>query len=509
MPASAETPESAETTATPGPPPSASADTAPAGAGATRLESDSLGELAIPADAYWGIHTARALENFPISRRPISVYPEFVRALACVKQAAARANREIGALDPERAELIDRACERIKDGALHDQFVVGVVQGGAGTSTNMNANEVITNLALELAGRPKGDYAYLNPIDHTNRSQSTNDTYPTSIKVGLLFSLGSLLAELAALRDAFGAKGEEFATVLKVGRTQLQDAVPMTLGQEFHGFATTLGEDHDRLWEASWLLNEINLGATAIGTGITAPPGYKEAVLRHLNAITGLRLQTATDLVESTSDTGAFVSFSGALKRSAVKLSKICNDLRLLSSGPQAGLGEINLPPRQAGSSIMPGKVNPVIPEAVNQVAFAIVGADMTVTMAAEGGQLQLNAFEPIIAHSLFQSITWLANSMHALRVHCVTGITANEDRLADTVARSVVVVTALTPYIGYAQAARLAHDALEQNANVADLVVASGLLSQEAVDKLFRADRLSGVVPPTSPIPVIPPPRP
>ena len=474
--------------------------------GATRMETDSLGSVQVPVEAYWGAHTARALENFAISHRPISVYGDFVRALACVKQAAARANAEIGVLDPERAELIDRACEAIKGGALHDQFVVGVVQGGAGTSTNMNANEVITNLALEYAGRPKGDYAYLDPIDHTNRAQSTNDVYPTAVKVALLFSLETLLDELTALQGSFAAKGREFASVLKVGRTQLQDAVPMTLGQEFHGFATAIGQDRDALTEAARLLGEINLGATAIGTGVNAPRGYKETVLRHLNGITGLSMWTAPDLIESTSDTGAFVSFSGALKRTAVKLSKIASDLRLLASGPQAGLGEIDLPARQAGSSIMPGKVNPVIPEAVNQVAFSIVGADLTVTMAAEAGQLQLNAFEPIIAHSLLQSILWLERAVRSLRLHCVDGITANEDRLRDTVARSVVVVTALTPYIGYAEAARLAHEALERHANVADLVVESGLLAREEVERLFAPDRLSGMEPMTAPIPVIPP---
>ncbi|WP_394280434.1 lyase family protein, partial [Microbacterium sp.] len=324
----------------------------------TRTESDSLGELEIPADAYWGIHTARALENFPISMRPISVYRDLIVALAMVKQASARANKEIGVLDAERADLIDRASQRVIDGEFHDQFVVGVVQGGAGTSTNMNANEVITNIALEMAGRGKGDYAFLSPIDHTNRSQSTNDVYPTAIKVGLGLDLRTLLEELDLLRRAFLAKATEFHDVLKVGRTQLQDAVPMTLGQEFHGFATTLGYDHQRLTENASLLYEINMGATAIGTDITTHAGYAPAVLRHLREITGLDLATADDLVEATSDTGSFMSFSASLKRNAIKLSKICNDLRLLSSGPQAGLGEINLPAQQAGSSIMPGKVN-------------------------------------------------------------------------------------------------------------------------------------------------------
>nr|WP_245190384.1 aspartate ammonia-lyase [Leucobacter exalbidus] len=470
----------------------------------TRTETDSIGSVEVPAAAYWGVHTARAHENFPIARRPVSVYPDFVRAFACVKQAASRANLEIGALDEQRATLIDRACEEIKTGLLHDQFVVGVVQGGAGTSTNMNANEVITNRALELAGHPKGDYAFIHPNDHTNHSQSTNDTYPTAIKIALAFSLDSLLDELALLSDSFAAKGREFKDIIKVGRTQLQDAVPMTLGQEFNAFSVTLREDIDRLREAVSLLREINMGATAIGTGINAPRGYKETVLKHLREITNLDLVTAGDLVESTSDTGVFVTFSAALKRSALKLSKISNDLRLLSSGPQAGFGEINLPARQAGSSIMPGKVNPVIPEAVSQVAYAIAGSDVTVSMAVEAGQLQLNAFEPIIAHSLFQSITWLERACQTLRVNCVDGITANVDHLEDMVARSVTVITALAPVIGYYEAASLAKEALATNERVGDLVVSRGLLSQEELDDILQPSKLAGLHPETGAIDII-----
>lgn len=472
----------------------------------TRTETDSLGSMEIPRHAYWGIHTARALENFPVAKRPISVYPDLVTALAMVKQASARANADIGVLDPAKADLIDRAAQRVIDGDFHDQFVVGVIQGGAGTSTNMNANEVITNIALELAGRERGDYAFLSPIDDTNRSQSTNDVYPTAVKIGLSLTLRSLLDELANLRQSFLDKAVEFHDVLKVGRTQLQDAVPMTLGQEFHGFATTLGEDYNRLRENAFLMYEINMGATAIGTGITTHPGYAAAVLHHLREITGLDLATADDLVESTSDTGAFMSFSASLKRNAVKLSKICNDLRLLSSGPQAGLGEINLPARQAGSSIMPGKVNPVIPEVVNQVAFSVVGADMTVTMAVEAGQLQLNAFEPVIAHSIFQSLTWMRQAMWTLRVNCVEGITANRDRLGAMVGASVGVITALTPYIGYAAAAALAKTALMTGRNVADLVVEAGLMSRDEVTKQLSPARLSGLQTITAAIPVIAP---
>ncbi|HEU5222789.1 MAG TPA: aspartate ammonia-lyase [Candidatus Lumbricidophila sp.] len=469
----------------------------------TRTETDSLGSVEVPADAYWGVHTKRALDNFPIAKRPISVYPELVVALAQVKQAAVRANRDIGVVEPPEAAWIDEACQRIIDGELHEQFCVGVIQGGAGTSTNMNANEVICNLALEIAGFAKGRYDVLHPIDDVNRSQSTNDTYPTAVKLAIAASLGTMLTELDLLRIAFARKGREFHDVLKVGRTQLQDAVPMTLGQEFHGFATTLGEDIDRLRETIALLSEVNLGATAIGTGITADPRYVTTVVKHLSAITGRPLVTAPDLIEATSDTGVFMTFSSAMKRSAIKLSKICNDLRLLSSGPQAGFGEINLPAKQAGSSIMPGKVNPVIPEAVSQVAFAVAGADVTVTMAAESGQLQLNAFEPVIAHSLLQSITWMRQACWTLRVNCVDGITANTDRLAAMVAMSVGVITALIPVIGYAEAAALAKQALATGRPVADLVVETGLMTREDVDAALQPSKLSGIHPITAAVPV------
>jgi aspartate ammonia-lyase len=474
---------------------------------ATRVETDSLGSMEIPADAYWGIHTARALENFPITRRPISVYRDLIRALVRVKQAAARANRELGVLDPAKADLIERVCEEIVGGALHEQFVVGVVQGGAGTSTNMNTNEVIANRCLELLGRPFGDYEHMHPIDDVNRSQSTNDVYPTAIKLAMVFGVNRLLDEHRLLTESFATKGTEFAGILKIGRTQLQDAVPMTLGQEFGGFAHTLAEDFDRLAEVVPWLNEINMGATAIGTGITADPRYAEAVCRHLVEITGIAMETAPDLIEATSDAGIFMTLSGTLKRAAVKLSKICNDLRLLSSGPQAGLGEINLPPRQAGSSIMPGKVNPVIPEVVNQVAFSVIGADATVTAAAEAGQLQLNAFEPVIAHSILQSITWMTNACRTLRINCVDGITANTSRLAAQVESSVGVVTALTPYIGYAASAALAHTALTTNASIAELVVSAGLMTAEEVAKVLSPERLSGLMPVTSAIGIVRPP--
>jgi len=470
---------------------------------AMRMERDSLGEMPIPAEAYWGIHTARALENFPITRRALSNHPNLVIALAMVKQAAARANKEIGVLRPERADLIDQVCQEIIDGHLHDQFVLGVLQGGAGTSTNMCANEIIANRCLELMGKEKGDYATFHPIDHVNRSQSTNDVYPTAIKLAMVFSLKSLLDEHRLLIDSFAAKGQEFAQILKVGRTQMQDAVPMTLGQEFRGFATTLGEDQERLSEIIPWLNEINMGATAIGTGITADPRYAEAVRRHLSDISGYTMVTSPDLIEATSDTGIFMTVSGTLKRAAVKLSKICNDLRLLSSGPQAGFGEINLPPRQAGSSIMPGKVNPVIPEVVNQVAFSIIGADATVTAAVEGGQLQLNAFEPVIATSIMQSLAWMTNACRTLRLNCVDGITANVDRLNEMVETSVGVVTALTPYIGYQESAALAYEALASKVPIRQLVIERGLMTEEQIAKVLSPERLSGVVPATGAIPL------
>jgi aspartate ammonia-lyase len=471
---------------------------------ATRAETDSLGTRAIPASAYWGVHTARALDNFPITRRAIYNYPHLINALARVKQAGARANRELGDLDAAKADVIDEVCEEIVAGRWHDQFVVGVIQGGAGTSTNMNANEVIANRGLEIMGFERGDYSHLHPIDDVNRSQSTNDVYPTSIKLAMIFSLLRLLDEHRLLAEAFAAKGKEFRGILKVGRTQLQDAVPMTLGQEFSGYATTLREDFDRLSEVVPFLGEINLGATAIGTGITADPRYAEAVRKHLSELTGITIITAPDLIEATSDTGVFMTLSGTLKRAAVKLSKICNDLRLTSSGPQAGFGEINLPPRQAGSSIMPGKVNPVIPEVVNQVAFSVIGADATVTAAAEAGQLQLNAFEPVIAHSILQSLAWMTNACRTLRINCVVGITANTKHLARQVDSSVGVVTALTPYIGYAASARLAHTALTTNASITDLVLAEGIMSREQVERVLSPERLSGIRATTGAIAVV-----
>ncbi|MEV6130716.1 aspartate ammonia-lyase [Streptomyces violaceusniger] len=458
-----------------------------------RREHDLLGDRDVPADAYWGIHTLRAGENFPITGTSISAYPHLISALAAVKEAAARANEDLGLLTSAKADAIAAACQEIRRGALHDQFTVDVIQGGAGTSTNMNANEVIANRALELLGQEKGDYAHLHPNEDVNLSQSTNDVYPTAVNVSTIIAVRELHTAMETLRQAFAAKAGEFRDVLKMGRTQLQDAVPMTLGQEFSAYAVMLEEDQSRLLEAATLVHEINLGATAIGTGLNAPKGYAEAARRHLEAITGLPLVTAANLVEATQDCGAFVHLSGVLKRIAVKLSKSCNDLRLLSSGPRAGLNEINLPPVQAGSSIMPGKVNPVIPEVVNQVAFEVIGNDVAITMAAEAGQLQLNAFEPIILHSLSESVTHLRAACLVLAERCVAGITANTERLRTSVENSIGLVTALNPYIGYSAATSIAKEALATGRGVAELVLEKGLLPPDRLAQVLRPEEIAG----------------
>jgi len=458
----------------------------------TRKEHDLLGDRDVPVHAYYGVHSMRALENFPITGTAISIYPELVVALACVKQAAALANSELGLLDEERAQAIRLACEEVRAGKLLDEFVVDVIQGGAGTSTNMNANEVICNRALELLGHGKGEYRHLHPLDHVNMSQSTNDVYPTAVKLALQIGIRRLIAEMRALRLEFQAKASEFSDVLKVGRTQLQDAVPMTLGQEFSTYAVMLGEDESRLAEAAALVREVNLGATAIGTGINAHPDYAALVTRRLSEISGFEFLLSPNLVEATQDAGAFVQLSGVLKRVAVKLSKTCNDLRLLSSGPRAGIGEINLPAVQAGSSIMPGKVNPVIPEVVNQIAFEAIGNDITVTMAAEAGQLQLNAFEPIIAHSLFKSLAHLAAGCRTLGERCVKGITANRERARRLMDESTALVTALNPIIGYARASEVAKEALASGRRVADLVLEKGWMTRAELDDALRPEALT-----------------
>jgi len=457
-----------------------------------RNEHDLLGDRMVPAAAYYGVHTLRAVENFPITGLPISIYPELVGALAAIKQAAALTNQELGLLDARRAEAIVKACAEIRAGSLHEQFVVDVIQGGAGTSTNMNANEVIANRALEILGYEKGDYAQLHPNEHVNMSQSTNDVYPTSLKVAGYFGIFQLIDAMEVLRQAFHEKALEFADVLKMGRTQLQDAVPMTVGQEFSTYVVMLEEDIARLKEAVLLIREINLGATAIGTGINAHPDYARLVCHHLAVITGIPLLTSPNLVEATQDCGAFVQLSGVLKRVAVKLSKVCNDLRLLASGPRAGLGEINLPAMQAGSSIMPGKVNPVIPEVVNQIAYEVIGNDLTITFAAEAGQLQLNAFEPIIAHSLFKSATHLRAGCLTLAERCVKGITVNREALRESVRNSIGLVTALNPYVGYANATQIAQEALATGQSVYNLVLDKKLLTKAQLDEILRPEVLT-----------------
>jgi aspartate ammonia-lyase len=458
----------------------------------TRIEHDLLGDREVPDDALYGVQTLRALENFPITGVPLREFPALVEALASVKEAAALSNAELGLLPRQIADVIVRASAEIRAGRHHEHFLVDMIQGGAGTSTNMNANEVIANRALELSGHARGEYQFAHPNNHVNLSQSTNDVYPTAVKLALHTTIEQLRVALRDLAAAFLTKGDEFAPFIKMGRTQLQDAVPMTLGQEFTAFGHTILEDVERLGEAQALIREINMGATAIGTGINAPQGYAEAVRSHLSRITGLSLITAPDLVEATADTGAFVQLSGVLKRTAVKLSKICNDLRLLSSGPRAGLGEINLPAMQPGSSIMPGKVNPVIPEVVNQVCFDVIGGDMTVTMAAEAGQLQLNVFEPVIAYRLLGGIGALTNACTVLRERCIVGITANPDRMRQFVEQSVGIVTALVPVIGYETSTEIAREALASGRGVYELVMERGLLTREQLDRALNPEAMT-----------------
>src|SRR5687767_584551 len=465
----------------------------------TRREHDLLGDRDVPDDALYGIQTLRALENFPITGVPIREFPSLVEALAAVKAAAAVANIDLGLLDKKVGDAVVRAAYEVRSGRHHEHFLVDVIQGGAGTSTNMNANEVIANRALELLGRPRGEYQTVHPNNHVNLSQSTNDVYPTAMKLALHSQIEGLARAMSELAAAFLAKGDEFSPFIKMGRTQLQDAVPMTLGQEFTAFGRTILEDVQRLGEAQALIREINLGGTAIGTGITAPPGYAEAVRAHLSRITGLELITSPDLIEATADTGAFVQLSGVLKRCAVKLSKICSDLRLLASGPRAGFNEIDLPAMQPGSSIMPGKVNPVIPEVVNQVCFDIIGGDLTVTIAAEHGQLQLNVFEPVIAFRLLAGISSLTNACVVLRERCIDGITANPARMRWFVEHSVGIITALVPIIGYERSTEIAREALETGRGVYELVMEHKLLTRDELDRALNPESM------TSPQPVPP----
>uniref|UniRef100_UPI00389B2227 aspartate ammonia-lyase n=1 Tax=Pontibacter kalidii TaxID=2592049 RepID=UPI00389B2227 len=457
-----------------------------------RTEHDFLGEMEIPNSAYYGIQTTRALDNFNITGLPISREPLFIQAFGYVKKAAAMANRDCGVLKPEIADAICKACDKLIAGEYLDQFVTDMIQGGAGTSVNMNVNEVVANLALEILGHKKGEYQYVHPNNHVNFSQSTNDAYPTAFRLALYRKIESFIESLQALQESFARKGEEFKTVLKMGRTQLQDAVPMTLGAEFHGFSTTIKEDIQRLNEAKMLICEINMGATAIGTSINAPKGYPQLVTDHIRDLTGIPVVLAEDLIEATCDTGAYVQISGVMKRSAVKISKICNDLRLLSSGPRAGINEINLPRMQPGSSIMPGKVNPVIPEVVNQTAFYVIGTDITVTMAAEAGQLQLNVMEPVIAYSLFSSLTYMENACYTLTNKCVNGITANEEICANMVMNSVGIITALNPILGYEEAASIAKEALATGKSIHDItVVERKRVTQEKWEEIFSIENL------------------
>ncbi len=457
----------------------------------TRQEHDLLGNREVPDEYLFGIQTLRAMENFNISGVTLNFYPLLVEALAIVKMAAAKANYDLGLLDRDIADNIVKACQIIIDGNYHKQFVVDMIQGGAGTSTNMNANEVIANLALTLMGHQKGEYEFCHPNNHVNLSQSTNDAYPTAVKIALINSNQHLIRVLESLIISFRNKGKEFSHVLKMGRTQLQDAVPMTLGQEFEAYAATLEEEIQRLNENAKLFLEVNMGATAIGTGINSDPDYSARVVNRLRDITHFEIVLASNLVEATQDTGAFIMYSSALKRLSIKLSKICNDLRLLSSGPRTGLHEINLPPMQPGSSIMPGKVNPVIPEVVNQIAFKVIGNDLTVSLASEAGQLELNVMEPVIVQSIFESIEMLKNGMLTLKYRCIDGITANEKRCLDYVLNSIGLVTALNPILGYETSTALAKEAQETDRGIYELVLEKKLLTKEELDEFLSPQNM------------------
>lgn len=457
-----------------------------------RQEHDLLGYRELPDEAYYGVQTLRGAENFSITGVHLSVYPDFIKALAMVKQAAAQANYELGLLEKPTAEAIIAACKEIIAGKLHDQFPVDMVQGGAGTSTNMNANEVIANRALELMGHQKGEYQFCHPNNHINLAQSTNDAYPTAAKLGICLSTESLITELERLIASFRDKGNAFGGHIKMGRTQLQDAVPMTLGQEFESYAASLENEVPYMRQAASGLLEINMGATAIGTGINSDPAYADLVTKRLAEISGYPVRKAQNLIAATNDTTDFVSYSGQLKRLAVKISKICNDLRLLASGPRAGLNEISLPPMQPGSSIMPGKVNPVIPEVMNQVCFRVIGNDTAVMMASEAGQLELNVFEPVMIYSILESIAILQNGMATLRQRCIDGIEANVERCKELAYRSIGLVTALNPVLGYETSSDIAKTALQTNRSVYDLVLERGLLSKDALDEILTPENMT-----------------
>lgn len=458
-----------------------------------RIEKDLLGEKQVPANAYYGIHTVRAMENFQISGTTIGQDKLFIRGLALVKKATALANGELGTIPTDVAKSIVAACDEILKNPMKwsSQFPSDIFQGGAGTSVNMNANEVIANIALELRQLPKGDYKVIHPNDHVNKCQSTNDAYPTAFRVALYEHLTQIIIAVDILAKSFETKASEFRKVLKMGRTQLQDAVPMSLGQEFHAFATLLKEDSRLLKTVQKLILEVNLGATAIGTGVNAPEGYSTLAVKKLSEVTGYPFVISEDLIEATSDCGAYIIISGALKRTAVKLSKICNDLRLLSSGPRAGLKEINLPELQAGSSIMPAKVNPVIPEVVNQVAFKVIGNDLAVTLAAEAGQLQLNVMEPVIASSMFESISLLTQACYTLKNKCIDGITANPERTKEYVMNSIGIVTYLDPIIGHAEGDLIGKICAQTGKSVAEVALERGVVTQAQLDEIFSVENL------------------
>lgn len=457
----------------------------------TRTESDLIGHREVPESALYGVQTLRGIENFQISKFHLNEYPLFINALAITKMGAAIANHELGLLTGEQANAILKACKEILEGQHHDQFPVDMIQGGAGTTTNMNANEVIANRALELLGYQRGEYQHCSPNDHVNRSQSTNDAYPTAIHIGLYYTHLKLAKHFKELIDAFQKKAEEFAHVIKMGRTQMEDAVPMTLGQTFNGFASILRDEIKNLDFAAQDFLIVNMGATAIGTGITAEPEYATKCVAALRKVTGLDITLSDDLVGATSDTSCLVGYSSAMRRVAVKMNKICNDLRLLASGPRCGLGEMNLPAMQPGSSIMPGKVNPVIPEVMNQIDYKVIGNDLCVAMCGEAAQMELNAMEPVMAQCCFESADLLMNGFDTLRTLCVDGITANEEKCRNDVYNSIGVVTALNPVIGYKHSTKIAKEALETGKGVYELVLEHDILSKEDLDTILKPENM------------------
>ncbi len=457
----------------------------------TRIESDLIGSREVPESALYGVQTLRGIENFNISKFHLNEYPLFIQGLAITKMGAAMANRELDLLTEEQANAIIEACKEILDGKHHDQFPVDMIQGGAGTTTNMNANEVIANRALELMGHQRGEYQFCSPNDAVNRSQSTNDAYPTAIHIGLYYTHLKLVEHFKALIASFRKKAEEMAHIVKMGRTQLEDAVPMTLGQTFNGFASILEQEVANLNYAAQDFLTVNMGATAIGTGITSEPGYAEKCVAALRQITGLEIRLAEDLVGATSDTSCMVGYSGAMRRIAVKMNKICNDLRLLASGPRCGFGEINLPAMQPGSSIMPGKVNPVIPEVMNQISYKVIGNDLCVTMSGEAAQMELNAMEPVMAQCCFESADLFMNGFDTLRTLCIDGITANEDRCRQEVHDSIGVVTALNPVIGYKNSTKIAKEAQQTGRGVYELVLEHDILSKEDLDTILKPENM------------------